>query len=57
MEDLSHAYIPLLLTSPLHCITKSVMHGEQVSYICNCYFSRKFFLKQSRANQKLRLAI
>lgn len=42
MEDLSHAYIPLLLTSPLHCITKSVMHGKQVSYSCNCYFSRKF---------------
>jgi len=42
MEDLSQAYIPLLLTSPLHCITKSVMHGKQVSYSHNCYFSRKF---------------
>lgn len=52
MEDPSHAYIALLLTSPLHCITKSVMHGKQVSYSCNCYFSRKFlpeiFLTQSK---------
>lgn len=52
MEDLSHACIPLLLTSPLHCITKSVTHGKQFSYSCNCYFSRKFlpeiFLTQSK---------
>lgn len=41
-KDLLHAYIPLLLTSFLHCITESVMHGKQVSYSRNCYSSRKF---------------
>lgn len=56
MEDISHVYIPLLLTSPLRCITKSVMHGKQVSYSCNCYFSRKFlpeiFLTRSKLKAK-----
>lgn len=52
MEDPSHAYIALLLTSPLHCITKSVMHGKQVSYSCNCYFSRKFLPEISLTQNK-----
>lgn len=55
-EDLSHAHIPLLLTSPPRCITNSVMHGKQVSYSCNCYFSRKFlpeiFLTRSKLKAK-----